>query len=94
MKRVRLVMDGRVQGVNFRWYGSDEAERLGLRGWIRNRDDGAVEAVAEGEDDAVERFAAWCRRGPPAARVATVSREDLRGAARYREFRIVSEAPE
>ncbi len=94
MKRARIRVRGQVQGVNFRWYASEEARRVGVAGWIRNREDGDVEAVAEGEDDAVERFAAWCRRGPPAAHVHALEREDLGGARRYRDFRIVYEAPE
>jgi acylphosphatase len=67
--RVHLVVLGRVQGVNFRGRAVDEATRLGLSGWVRNRMDGTVEAQAEGEADAVEAFVAWCRQGPPAARV-------------------------
>jgi len=94
MRRVRLRVRGLVQGVNFRYYASQEARRLGLSGWIRNREDGDVEALVEGEDEAVERFAAWCRRGPPAARVHAVEREDLAGPKRYREFRVTYDAPE
>ena len=90
--RVRLVVRGRVQGVNFRWYASEEAHRLGLTGWIRNRADGDVEALAEGDDADVERFASWCQGGPPSARVSTVERERLAGPRRYRDFRIVSDA--
>ena len=71
--RVRLVIAGRVQGVAFRAYAVDEAERLGVHGWVRNLPDGRVEAVAEGRRDAVEAFVAWCRRGPPAARVDDIS---------------------
>ncbi|MFQ5693588.1 MAG: acylphosphatase [Nitrospinota bacterium] len=58
---------GRVQGVGFRWSARREAARRGLSGWVRNRPDGSVEAVAEGDD--VEGFLAWCKKGPPAARV-------------------------
>ena len=65
---VHLVVVGRVQGVAFRAYAVDEATRLGLAGWVRNRLDGTVEARAEGKPEAVEAFVAWCRHGPPAAR--------------------------
>jgi acylphosphatase len=71
--RVRLVIAGRVQGVAFRAYAVDEAERLGVHGWVRNLPDGRVEAVAEGRRNAVEAFVAWCRRGPPAARVDDIA---------------------
>jgi len=73
--RVHLVVSGRVQGVAFRACAADEARRLGLRGWVRNLPDGRVEAEAEGERAAVERLGAWCRRGPPAARVSAVDLE-------------------
>ena len=69
---VHLVVVGRVQGVAFRAYAIDEATRLGLSGWIRNRHDGTVEARAEGTPEAVNAFVAWCRHGPPAARVEDV----------------------
>ena len=69
---VHLVVVGRVQGVAFRVHAIDEATRLGLTGWIRNRHDGTVEARAEGPPEAVKAFVAWCHRGPPAARVEDV----------------------
>jgi acylphosphatase len=69
---VHLVVAGRVQGVAFRVHAMDEAARLGLSGWIRNRHDGTVEARAEGTLEAVNAFVAWCRHGPPAARVEDV----------------------
>jgi acylphosphatase len=67
--RVHLLLSGRVQGVAFRAYTVDEALRLGVHGWVRNLPDGRVEVEAEGERAALEGLAAWCRRGPPAARV-------------------------
>ncbi len=94
MTRVRLRIRGRVQGVSFRWYASEEAERLRVRGWVRNRVDGVVEALAEGPSDAVSAFVAWCRHGPPAARVESVECLELSGALRYRDFRVVADAPE
>jgi acylphosphatase len=70
--RRRLVVSGRVQGVGFRYSTQGEAARLGLRGWVRNTDDGKVEIVAEGPPTAVDALEAWCRRGPAGARVASV----------------------
>jgi acylphosphatase len=64
-----LFVRGRVQGVGFRWHTRAEARALGLAGWVRNLPDGRVEAWVEGEEAALERFLAWIRRGPPAARV-------------------------
>jgi len=68
----RFVVVGNVQGVSYRQSCALEAARLGVRGWVRNRDDGAVEGVAEGSRAAVEALLAWCARGPARARVARV----------------------
>lgn len=67
--RAHIKISGRVQGVCFRHYCRAQAEQLGLKGLVRNNFDGSVEAVAEGEEKAVRDFIAWCRRGPPSARV-------------------------
>ena len=72
MMRARLVISGRVQGVDFRASARDEARALRLAGWVRNRLEGDVEAVVEGEEGAVQAFIAWCRNGPPAAHVSAV----------------------
>jgi len=68
--RLRIVIRGRVQGVGFRYAAVSEARRLGLAGWARNAPDGSVEIVAEGPPPAVRALSAWCRQGPPAARVS------------------------
>ena len=65
----QIRVRGRVQGVGFRYALRREAERSGVRGWVRNRSDGSVEALLQGEAQAVARLVAWARRGPPAARV-------------------------
>lgn len=73
MKQVRIVVRGRVQGVGFRYSATDRARDLGVGGWVRNRADGAVEVVAQGSEDAVDAFVAWCGHGPGSARVDEVS---------------------
>ena len=65
----RYVVSGRVQGVGFRYFIQATAARENLHGWVRNRPDGRVEAAAEGEADAMERFERALRHGPPGARV-------------------------
>jgi acylphosphatase len=68
----RLVIAGRVQGVGFREATVDAARAAGVVGWVRNRADGTVEVLVQGSSDAVDRLVAWCRRGPPFARVTGV----------------------
>jgi acylphosphatase len=76
MRRVHLVVSGRVQGVFYRASCAREAEARGLSGWIRNLPDGRVEIVVEGPEPQVEVMIAWCREGPPAARVDEMSVEE------------------
>jgi acylphosphatase len=70
--RAHIVISGRVQGVAFRIATVEEAQRLGLDGWVRNLRDGRVEALVEGERPKVEALVAWCHHGPPPARVMDV----------------------
>jgi acylphosphatase len=68
----RFIVSGRVQGVGFRYFAQDAARREGLHGYVLNRDDGSVEAVAEGEAESVDRFERALRRGPSRSRVEHV----------------------
>jgi len=68
-RAARLLISGKVQGVCFRHYTCETARAAGVVGWVRNRADGRVEALVQGPQDAVDRVVAWCRQGPPAARV-------------------------
>ena len=70
----RLTISGRVQGVWYRAWTVENARALGLRGWVRNRADGSVEALVIGDPSAIEEMARRCHAGPPKARVAAVSR--------------------
>jgi acylphosphatase len=88
MARARFVVRGVVQGVNFRATAVREAVRRGLTGRVWNRDDGAVELIAEGPDDAVAAFQTWLNEGPRGAQVSDVERTDLGGKARYDGFNI------
>lgn len=76
LRRVRVLVEGRVQGVWFRDSTRQEAVRLGVAGWVRNTDDGRVEAVYEGDPIAVEALVAWTRHGPEGALVESVSVND------------------
>jgi acylphosphatase len=72
IKRMHAVVRGRVQGVFFRAEAAARARSLGLAGWVRNMPDGAVEAVFEGPQQAVESMLGWCEHGPAGARVDAV----------------------
>lgn len=72
----RFLISGRVQGVGFRIFAQAAAAREGIHGWIRNLPDGRVEAAAEGEAAAIERFERAVRHGPPGSIVADVDVED------------------
>ena len=72
----RLIVTGRVQGVWFRGWTVDQAQALGVDGWVRNRRDGSVEILVGGPEAAVEALIARCREGPPAARVEHVEVEE------------------
>ena len=78
MERLHGTVHGDVQGVGFRYFLMREAQRLGLRGWVRNRDDGTVEFVAEGSRDDLDRLRQAAERGP---RMAQVERVDAQWSA-------------
>jgi len=87
VRAVRVVVSGRVQGIGFRAAAQRRASLLGVSGWVRNLSDGSVEVHAEGDDEIVGEFLAWCRMGPGAARVDEISVvdtvvEDLSGFVR------------
>ena len=68
----RIEIRGVVQGVGYRWSMADEARSLGVRGWVRNRLDGSVEAVLQGSPEAIDAMREWARKGPRSAVVAAV----------------------
>jgi len=86
--RAHVVIEGRVQGVNFRASAQAQARIAGVEGWGRNLDDGRVEAVFEGADAAVKRMISWCYSGPRPARVDHVAVEWQPPTAQERGFRI------
>ncbi|WP_198373430.1 acylphosphatase [Roseomonas rosulenta] len=75
MRARQVVIRGRVQGVGYREWMVREATHLGVQGWVRNRADGAVEALVAGEEAAVQALLSACRRGPMLARVDDITDE-------------------
>jgi acylphosphatase len=84
----RFVISGRVQGVGFRWFVRDAAVREGVTGWVRNLPDGRVEALVEGNAEAVTRVERLLRSGPPGARVQTVNVISDEPSGAYDDFSI------
>ncbi len=86
--RAHVYISGRVQGVFFRDSTRHLARQYGVTGWIRNLPDGRVEAIFEGEKDAVRRLIEWCHQGPPGARVERVDVEWQEYTGRFADFTI------
>jgi acylphosphatase len=87
-ERVHVVVSGRVQGVAFRDSTRSQAEQLGLNGWVRNTQDGRVEAVFEGESEAVRQMVEWCESGPSSADVDDVSVEQETPSGDFSGFEV------
>lgn len=86
---MHCIVRGRVQGVCFRMCARDEAARLGLTGWVRNRPEGSVELTAEGDAGDLARLVDWCRQGPPMACVTGLAVDDMEPTGEFAAFRII-----
>lgn len=87
--RRRAWVSGRVQGVNFRNAAKQVADQLRVTGWVRNLEDGRVEAVLEGPREAVQQMITWCTRGPPAARVEKVDVASEPATGEFLQFKVL-----
>ena len=83
-----ILVHGRVQGVNFRYFAQQNAERLSIQGYVKNRPDGGVEIVAEGDEATLNRFVTILWKCPPAAKVDAVKVEERSFGEEYTSFRI------
>ena len=84
--RLHLLISGRVQGVCYRAYTAEQAQKLELKGWVRNLPDGRVEVVAEGPEDRLKELATWCWSGSPWANVSEVKEEWSPSEVEFRTF--------
>jgi len=88
LTRANLIVLGRVQGVFFRASTLEQAQQLGLVGWVKNLPEGSVEIVAEGRRYAIEELVTWCRQGPPMAKVMDVLTRWEEATEEFQTFRI------
>lgn len=87
-KRIHVIVSGRVQGVCFRAFTKRQAVSLGLKGWVRNLTSGDVEAVFEGDEDLIQAMLAWCRKGPPLAKVTSIDAREEPVSGTFTNFQI------
>lgn len=87
-KCAHVLVEGKVQGVFFRNTARDTAKSLKVTGWIRNRQDGKVELLLEGDEIALDEMVEWCRQGPPGALIAGLEVEPQAYSGEFKQFRI------
>ena len=88
MVRKRVFVSGKVQGVFFRYSTQERANALGVKGWVRNRYDGRVEALLEGDEEAVNKLIEWMKVGPPGAKVTGIEVIDEPYKGEFTDFSI------
>ena len=76
MKTVHVIVKGKVQGVFYRATAKEVADKMGIKGWVKNTRDGAVELLITGDEEIIATYIAWCRQGPPRAKVDEVKSEE------------------
>ena len=89
MKRIHVIISGRVQGVFFRASTQEKAVSLGIKGWVRNNDDGSVEAVFQGSETTINTMLNWCHSGSSSSRVDSIKTTELNDDTLYTGFEIL-----
>lgn len=87
-QRLTLLISGKVQGVGYRASTADKANHLGLTGYAENLPNGHVKVVAEGNPEALASLSHWCRKGPPAAEVASIDAEESAATSGFSDFAV------
>lgn len=88
MKTIHAIVKGRVQGVCFRYYTKQTADRLGIKGWVKNLYSGDVEVLAQGSEEQINQFTQWLAHGPPSAIVSDLMTEPIEDGSQYHDFQI------
>ena len=88
MKRLKLIISGQVQAVGFRYFVERMAQKLGLVGYVKNRDDNKVEVLVEGEEEKLKRLLGLCQKGPVLAKVEEVKKRWMNFKGEFDEFEI------
>ena len=88
-KAVKLVVDGTVQGVFFRQFVKDSADKFGLFGFVRNLEDGNVEVVLEGDGDKITQIIEIIKKGPEHSQIRNVSVEEQKFSGEFKEFKVL-----
>lgn len=86
IETLRVRVTGKVQGVGFRMAAVRQAHSLGVAGWVRNLEDGSVEALLQGEHDRIDQMLSWMRMGPPSAQVTDIASDDVQEDRHYDRF--------
>ncbi|MEM5799117.1 MAG: acylphosphatase [Candidatus Aenigmatarchaeota archaeon] len=89
MKRIHAYISGRVQGVNFRWNTKLMADKLGIKGWVKNLPDGRVEIVAEGDDERIDVCLEYVKKGPLLAKVEKIELKEEVYKNEFKKFLII-----
>ncbi|MEK6826040.1 MAG: acylphosphatase [Nanoarchaeota archaeon] len=89
MKRIRILIVGKVISIFFRAFIKENAEQLGLTGWVRNTKDGSVEAVFEGQEQSIEKIIRICKKGPPLARIDDIKITEEKPENKFKSFEII-----
>lgn len=88
-KAAKFIVNGTVQGVFFRQFSKENADRLNIKGFVRNLEDGNLEVVAEGDNNELDEFEEVLKQGPPHSQIRNVSTEERKWSGEFKEFKVL-----